>query len=119
MTDPEAISDSTEQPLLELAPPVQVGPRRWRIEPSGEIDMSNTQELTAACAALVDGDGVTLEIDLEGLTYLDSSGIGALVELLRAFESRGGNVHIVNPSGIVRRVLELSGLLPLLGDQAS
>jgi anti-sigma B factor antagonist len=119
MTDPETISDPSEQPMLELAPPVQVGARRWRIEPAGEIDMSNAPELAAACAALLDGEGVTLEIDLEGLTYLDSSGIGVLVELLRALESREGSLHIVNPSGIVRRVLDLSGLLPLLGDQAS
>ena len=58
---------------------------------------------------------MTLEIDLGGLSYLDSSGIGAVVTLLRALESRGGSLHITNPSGIVARVLELSGLLPLLG----
>ncbi len=119
MTEPEAVGDDPEQPLLTIPPPVEVGPGRWRIEPAGEMDMANAESLASACAALLDLNRVTLEIDLRELRYLDSSGIGAMVTLLRALESRDGILHITNPSGIVRRVLELSGMLPLLGDQSS
>jgi anti-anti-sigma factor len=116
VTDPEAVGDV---PLARFPPPVEVEPGRWRIEPTGEIDMSNAAVLTTACADLLDRRDLTLELDLHGVTYFDSSGIGAVVTILRALESHGGTLHVTNPSGIVVRVLELSGLLPLLGDQPS
>jgi anti-sigma B factor antagonist len=114
--DPEPVGDG---PTATFPAPVEVGPGRWRFEPAGEIDMANAGSLTAACADLIERRDVTLELDLAEVSYLDSSGIGAVVSVLRAIESRGGTVHITNPSGIVARVLELSGLLPLLGDQPS
>jgi anti-anti-sigma factor len=119
MSETQAVGAAPDKPILTLDGPLEVGPGRWRVELFGEIDMSNASSLTTACAALVDGSRVTLEIDLEGLTYLDSSGIGAMVVILRELESRGGSLHVLHPSGIVRRVLEISGLLELLADPAS
>jgi anti-anti-sigma factor len=118
MTDPAPLG-IPDDPMLVLPDPVEVAPMRWRLEPIGEIDMSNAASLTAACAPVVDLRGVTLEIDLEGLTYIDSSGIGALVGIHHALESHGSSIQVVNSSGIVGRVLELSGLLPLLGEEPS
>jgi anti-anti-sigma factor len=117
MSNPEPVGDIADEPILTLRDPVEIGPERWRLAPVGEIDMSNADSLMSACDELVERSGLKLEVDLEGLTYIDSSGIGALVELLRLLESRGGSMRITNPSGIVERVLDLSGLLPLLGDQ--
>jgi anti-anti-sigma factor len=119
MSNPESVGDVADEPILTLNDPIEIGPATWRLAPAGEIDMSNADSLMSACHDLVEQRGITLEVDLSGLTYIDSSGIGALVALLRLLESRDSQMHITNPSGIVERVLELSGLLGLLGDQPS
>jgi anti-sigma B factor antagonist len=117
VSEQESVGEEPEQPPLPFAPPVRIGPDRWRIEAAGEIDLENAGALASACAELLEQSGVTVEIDLGRVSYLDSSGISAMITLLRALESRGGRLRVSNPTGIVARVLELSGVLPILTDQ--
>ena len=78
MTEPDAVGGAPEQPLLDSRPRWRSEPGRWRLEPVGEIDLSNAAALASACEPLLDLSGVSLEIDLRELRYLDSSGIGAI-----------------------------------------
>ncbi len=52
----------------------------------------------------------TLNLDLSGITFLDSSGLGALIALNKTLLSRGGRVQIINPSAVTRQILELTRL---------
>jgi anti-anti-sigma factor len=52
--------------------------------------------------------------DLSAVTFLDSSGIGALIGCLRAADGHGKGFRVTNPQGRVRDVLELTNVLPLL-----
>jgi anti-sigma B factor antagonist len=58
---------------------------------------------------------IFLVIDLEALPYIDSSGIGSLVNALRQANKLGGTVKLVNPSTFVAKTLKMVGLLPLFG----
>jgi anti-sigma B factor antagonist len=58
---------------------------------------------------------IFLIIDLEALPYIDSSGIGSLVNALRQANKLGGTVKLVNPSTFVAKTLKMVGLLPLFG----
>ena len=49
-------------------------------------------------------------VDLSGVTLLDSSGIGALVDLLNQARSDGGSVGVICPHRPLRRVFEITGL---------
>ena len=49
-------------------------------------------------------------LDLEGITYLDSGGVGTLVELFRHVTRRGGQLKILRPSACARRVLGITRL---------
>ncbi|HEX3333869.1 MAG TPA: STAS domain-containing protein [Acidimicrobiales bacterium] len=49
-------------------------------------------------------------VDLAGLTFLDSSGLGVLHEARRKAIEDGGSLVLCNPGAIVQRVLELTGL---------
>lgn len=55
---------------------------------------------------LVDTAPATIAFDLSELTFMDSSGIALLLTIARQVDS----VQLRNPSLIVRRVIELSGL---------
>ncbi len=50
----------------------------------------------------------TLQVDLSAVTFLDSSGVGALVGLRNAALNKGGSLVLVSPQPPVRRVLELT-----------
>ncbi len=61
------------------------------------------------------GGHIFLVIDLEALPYIDSSGIGSLVNALRQINKVGGTVKLVNPSPFVAKTLKMVGILTLFG----
>jgi len=52
-------------------------------------------------------------IDVAGITFIDSSGINALIRAVRAVEARGGTAVVASPSAVAQRVFEIT-LLPQL-----
>lgn len=57
----------------------------------------------------------TADLDMSGVTFLDSSGLATLLRLRKELHGRGGTLRIVAPSGIVRRILEITSVLDLFG----
>ena len=56
-----------------------------------------------------------LVLDLEAVPYIDSSGIGSLVNALRQANKTGGTVKLVNPAPFVAKTLKMVGILALFG----
>lgn len=56
-----------------------------------------------------------LVLDLEDLPYIDSSGIGSIVNALRQANKAGGTVKLVNPSSFVSKTFKMVGILSLFG----
>ena len=56
---------------------------------------------------------IFLIIDLEDVPFLDSSGMGSLVNALRASTKAGGNVKLVKPTSFVAKTLKMVGVLDL------
>jgi anti-sigma B factor antagonist len=82
---------------------------------SGEIDLAGIGTLREAITTAVERDGVRrLTVDLGAVTFLDSSGIGTLVFGRNLAIRRGAALWVVNATGMVRTVLELTGVLPIL-----
>jgi anti-sigma B factor antagonist len=76
---------------------------------SGEVDLSWSQELRRAILdALKAGDRVG--VDLSGVSYIDSSGIAALVEGFQSARARGQRFALIAISASVKSVLELARL---------
>jgi anti-anti-sigma factor len=77
---------------------------------SGELDISNAARLEAAVESLTATRPERLIFDLSGLRFMDSAGIAVLV----AATGKVGAVQLRDPSPIVRRVIELTGLSRVL-----
>ncbi len=74
----------------------------------GELDIVSAYDLALA---LVEVAGSTTVIDLSGLTFMDSSGISALVMAKNRILADGrGQLVLTRPGGIVRDALEIVGL---------
>jgi N-acetylglucosaminyldiphosphoundecaprenol N-acetyl-beta-D-mannosaminyltransferase len=57
-----------------------------------------------------------LDLDLSGVSFIDSSGLGLLVKAVKIVKQReGATLHIGNPSPNVRNVINLANLGTLLG----
>jgi anti-sigma B factor antagonist len=91
----EAVRDASGAPVVELI---------------GEIDISNVHRLGASLDRFIDGDAQPLIVDLTKLEFMDSSGIAML---LRA-AARAGTIEVRNPSEVVRRIIECTGLADVL-----
>ncbi|AEV84477.1 Anti-sigma F factor antagonist [Actinoplanes sp. SE50] len=80
-----------------------------RVRLDGEFDLAARpaliDELTAAA-----GDGTRILVDLDRVTMLDSEAIGALLAGFEAVRHDATRFRLANARGVVRRVLDISGL---------
>ena len=74
----------------------------------GELDIVSADGLADALVKLA---GSTLVVDLSGLSFMDSSGIAALVVARnRILANEQGQLVLTRPGAIVRKALEIVGL---------
>jgi anti-anti-sigma factor len=77
---------------------------------TGEVDMSNAKEVSAAIEGAMPNSARILVLDLAGTSYLDSGGVGLLFRLAERLRSRRQELRLLVPAGApVRTVLELTG----------
>ncbi|MBL8993564.1 MAG: STAS domain-containing protein [Spirochaetia bacterium] len=76
----------------------------------GEIDLYNAPEIKDTIKAQMDGGHKKIIINLENVSYIDSSGIGALISSLSNLKKIGGGLKIINVYDSVRKVFELTKL---------
>lgn len=72
----------------------------------GEIDRVTIGRVVHALERV---DGVVV-LELERVTFLDSSGLQGILDAQQEARSRGGDVILRRPSHVVSRVLEITGL---------
>ena len=76
---------------------------------SGEVDLSWSQQLRKAILDAL-GKAKAVGVELSQVTYMDSSGIAALVEGFQTARSKGLKFALVSASSPVRSVLALARL---------
>jgi len=83
---------------------------------AGELDHYAAPQIRHMLDDLLRDPGVTdLVVDLENLTFMDSSGIGVLLGRLRILQSRGGTLSVQNMQPPVEKLFRLSGLQRVIG----
>ncbi|UDY37463.1 STAS domain-containing protein [Dermatobacter hominis] len=80
---------------------------------TGDLDVSVTDLLESRLVALREAGATDLIVDATDVTFLDSSGLRALIHARNEFEGAGGTFIIDGMSPAVRRVLDLCGMLDL------
>jgi anti-anti-sigma factor len=74
----------------------------------GEIDLNSSDQLAAALTGLDDVPEVHL--DLDGVGYMDSTGLRAVLAARAHREEHGAHLDVSRASTIVARLLEITGL---------
>jgi anti-sigma B factor antagonist len=76
----------------------------------GSVDLESCDRLLESARAQLAGGGAELVLDLSGVTFMDSSGLGALITLGRECEDAGSTVVLQAPSDRVMRLIDTAGL---------
>ena len=81
-----------------------------RLALSGEIDVYTSPELKREIVEAVDAGCVNIVVDLEGVGFIDSSGLGVLVSGLRRVKERDGTLRLVCTRDSILKIFRITGL---------
>ncbi|MBR5948648.1 MAG: anti-sigma factor antagonist [Clostridia bacterium] len=86
------------------------------VQLDGELDQHCAGEIRCAIDARIKSESriKTLLIDLEKVSFMDSSGIGVILGRYRLMRDLGGELNITNAQKTVEKLLRLSGVYSLL-----
>jgi anti-sigma B factor antagonist len=97
----------------------QAGPPRGEPEAyvvAEDIDATNAWELKPLLLQHLYAHGPRLLVDLRNVQFIDSTGLGMLVSVLREAREQGGGVTLLNANREVSRLLQITGLERLFED---
>jgi stage II sporulation protein AA (anti-sigma F factor antagonist) len=81
----------------------------------GEIDLATADELREIIDERLKKDSYkAIILDLGGVSFIDSSGLGFILGRYKKITGQGGKMYIVRARPSVSRVLELSGIKKLI-----
>jgi anti-sigma B factor antagonist len=86
-----------------------------RLQLRGELDMSTRPQVERALRRAEDSGAVVIELDLGGLTFMDSSGVHIALEAHDRAERQGHTLVLLEGADTVQRIFKLTGTEHLLG----
>lgn len=96
---------------MELDISTGCAPESCIVDVSGEVDVSNADELRDAINDIItNGTATSVDIDLTKVPYIDSTGIGVLVGATHRAREAAKTVSVVCPNENILRVFNLLGV---------
>lgn len=92
---------------------------KLHVSVAGEVDVSNASELRDQLDSELESTLTGIEVDLSGVPYIDSTGIGVLVAFAHKAFELGVAFHVTNPQRNVARVFTLLDVADKLGVRES
>jgi anti-sigma B factor antagonist len=94
----------------------EAGPEVTRLAVAGEVDLAGGGELRDAMEQAALGRAAAVELDLRDVSFLDSSGLAAVLSGARVLDAHGCALRTACPPGSeARLVIEMAGVGRLLG----
>lgn len=77
---------------------------------SGEIDVYTAPKLKESLLPLAKQENHTLEIHLDDVNYMDSTGLGVFIGVLKSTKENNSQMTLVNLQDRVQRLFKITGL---------
>jgi anti-anti-sigma factor len=90
--------------------PAIVPPDIQILQPSGILDSTQTKKLRSEIDAMLNSGSHTILLNLEQVTFMDSSGLGALVLVLKTVRAAEGKLYLCSLNGQIRLLFEITGM---------
>jgi anti-anti-sigma factor len=79
-------------------------------QPSGSLDATKSQTFRQEIAAVVENGTKVVLVDLKNVTFMDSSGLGALVLAFKTLRAANSKLVLCSINEQVRILFELTGM---------
>jgi anti-sigma B factor antagonist len=80
----------------------------------GELDLEVASQMRAAMEPLMELSDRRLTLNLRDLKYIDSTGIGILISVLKARHSRNAPFDVEHVPSHIRKLFDMTGITPFL-----
>lgn len=81
---------------------------------AGELDMSNAEAFRDRLRELTAGDGARVIVDLSGVQFMDSAGLGVLIGGLKQVRLTGGSLRVVGSNAQIVELFHVTGIYKVL-----
>ena len=88
--------------------------RAWEICLIGEVDISNVHEFKEQIETALAKVEQNILIDLSGLDYIDSTGLGIIIGVYSSIKDKGLTIKVANPGDSIKKLINITGLDKIL-----
>ena len=81
---------------------------------AGEVDVFTAPQLREALVGVIEEGSRGVIVDLQGVDFLDSTGLGVLVAGLKRVRQYGGDLSLVCTREHILKILDITGLVKVL-----
>lgn len=82
----------------------------WNVELIGEVDIYTANDLKETLNDLLNENETNIRLDCKELDYIDSTGLGVLIGILKKLKNIEKNIIISNPRSNISKLLKITGL---------
>ena len=97
----------------------QIGEDAFVVSASGEVDIASVETLERELDGLARRGALRVIVDLTGVTFIDSAGLGVLVREAKRLSALGGTCVLVADDPRILRIFEITGLGRMFGIERS
>jgi anti-sigma B factor antagonist len=84
------------------------------VAPRGDLDLAVADRLRGRLTELIDEGQTRVVLDLGGVAYIDSSGLGALVASMKRARGAGGDIKLCALQPDVRSIFDMTRLIKVI-----
>lgn len=83
---------------------------RWEVKIMGEVDIHSSQEVKEKLAEILNEKEKSMIINAEELDYIDSTGLGMLIGIVKRLKEKDLNLTLVKLQPSVLKLFQITGL---------
>jgi anti-sigma B factor antagonist len=80
------------------------------VKVQGEVDVYTAPMMKEEVQRSIDAGLTRVVVDLSGVAYMDSSGLGVLIGALKRAREGGGDLIVSAPNARITRIMDVTGL---------
>lgn len=95
---------------LDITVSFDLANNTWVIKPVGEVDIYTSPKMKEVLIDSLKEKDVDILIDCEEVDYVDSTGLGVLIGVLKRVRESGNDIIIINLKQNIRKLFDITGL---------
>ncbi|MBM7705027.1 anti-sigma factor antagonist [Metabacillus iocasae] len=99
---------------MNLTIDVKENGQEYQITLAGEIDAYTAPNLKEKFIEIAEVKNAYITVDLTNVSYMDSTGLGVFIALLKAIKKTEGTLKFVGVSERLKRLFDITGLTDIL-----